>query len=171
MSNKKIKYVDESYRSPMFPCQKVTSKIYDATGAMTEGNPTIDTLYRTPGQALDDMNDDFDTNFNARFFGSSGLDGNGLDSNDESKCKTACLGKSRYIHAPSRPLPNMAHGGFGTPGEFSTLRYGESSRQKNDSISDNEINRTHFTYRDYNSWRSFPQPVNSRANNKKTLNC
>lgn len=158
---RKIKYSDESYRQPIYPCQKVTNKIYFADGTSGVGTPSIATQYRTPDQTISEFDDEFDIDFDAKFFGNT--------VSRKTEEKDTCCGKSRYIHAPYNAIPNMSSGGFGDIKDFSALRFGESTRRHNSTIADVELNRSHFTYRDYSAWKSFPQPENTRLSNKKTL--
>lgn len=109
--------------------------------------------------------DDFDDEFSNKFFGDSLS--RGTSSTDK------CCNKSKYIYAPYEPTPNLGHGGYGeNMDRFAQNKYGESTRNKHESISDQELDRTHFTYRNYQdgNWGSFPDPENTRLTNKKTLN-
>ena len=108
--------------------------------------------------------DEFDDAFSNKFFGDSVS--RGTSSTDK------CCNKSKYIHAPFEPAPNLGHGGYGPDMDrFAQNKFGISTRGKQKSISDEEIDRTHFTFRDYQSgtWGTFPEPENTRLTNKKTL--
>jgi hypothetical protein len=112
-----------------------------------------------------DDDDEFDDEFSNRFFGDSVSRG----TSDTNKC----CNKQKYIHAPYEPAPNLGHGGYGPDMDrFAQNKFGISTRSKNKSISDSEMDRTHFTFRNYQdgTWGTFPEPENTRLTNKKTLN-
>ena len=77
--------------------------------------------------------------------------------------------KSRFInHGSYIPGGSMEHGGFGTLDNFSRLKYGDATRNTHSTIMDTEVDRFHYTFRNYQHehYGSNPDPENSRRHNK-----
>jgi len=74
------------------------------------------------------------------------------------------LDHSEYIRSGS-----MSNSGFGNLNDLSKIKYGESTRDIQGSIRDSEVDRFHFTYRNYQHevYGSNPLPGDTRYLNKK----
>jgi hypothetical protein len=74
------------------------------------------------------------------------------------------LDHSDYIRSGS-----MSNSGFGNLNNLSKIKYGESTRDIQGSIRDSEVDRFHFTYRNYQHevYGSNPLPGDTRYLNKK----
>ena len=74
------------------------------------------------------------------------------------------LDHSEYIRSGS-----MSNSGFGNLNDLSRIKYGDSTRDIQGSIRDSEIDRFHFTYRNYQHevYGSNPLPGDTRYLNKK----
>lgn len=175
--NMKVKYLtDDDSRIPLHRhiCDfKQSDTMYNADGSKSKRSNTSkeertriqESEFTKNAKPLVIDDDEFDDDFNKQFFGDTVS--RGTSSTDK------CCNKSRYIHAPYEPTPNFSHGGYGTDlDRFAQNKYGVNTRDKHESLSDVEIDRFHFTYRDYQKgdWGTFPLPENTRLTNKKTLN-
>lgn len=74
------------------------------------------------------------------------------------------LDHSDYIRSGS-----MSNSGFGNLNDLSIIKYGDSTRDIQGSIRDSEVDRFHFTYRNYQHevYGSNPLPGDTRYLNKK----
>jgi len=74
------------------------------------------------------------------------------------------LDHSEYVRSGS-----MTNSGFGNINNFSTIKYGESTRDINGASRNKEIDRFHFTFRDYQNpiYGSNSYPQDTRYLNKK----
>jgi len=170
----KIKYfTDDNSRIPLHRDsrgQSQTNIIYNADGSKTTTTTKSkqhleqsEFTKNTFPKLIED--DEFDEYFNSTFFGNN-------VSNGTSK-KDKCCSKSKYIHAPYEPTPNLSSGGYGENLDlFAENKFGQNTRDNNESISGDNIDRFHFTFRNYQNSNigSFPDPENTRLTNKKTLN-
>ena len=63
----------------------------------------------------------------------------------------------------------MSNNGFGDLNNLSKIKYGESTRDIQGTIRDSEVDRFHFTYRNYQHeiYGANPYPQDTRYLNKK----
>jgi hypothetical protein len=83
-------------------------------------------------------------------------------------CKTH--DRRRNLDYSNYILPgSMTNSGFGNLNDLSKIKYGESTRDIQGSIRDSEVDRFHFTYRNYQHevYGSNPLPGDTRYLNKK----
>lgn len=128
-----------------------------------------------------------ESNFDSKYFPSSLLEANvnkigvqfdyGTKINIENEFKSKDGRKSTLIHDRRRNLDHseyirsgsMTNSGFGNLNDLSRIKYGESTRDIQGSLRDVEIDRFHFTYRNYQHevYGSNPLPGDTRYLNKK----
>ena len=128
-----------------------------------------------------------ESNFDSKYFPSSLLEANvnkigvqfdyGTKINIENEFKSKDGRKSTLIHDRRRNLDHseyirsgsMTNSGFGNLNDLSRIKYGESTRDIQGTIRDSEIDRFHFTYRNYQHevYGSNPLPGDTRYLNKK----
>ena len=128
-----------------------------------------------------------ESNFDSKYFPSSLLEANvnkigvqfdyGTKINIENEFKSKDGRKSTLIHDRRRNLDHseyirsgsMTNSGFGNLNDLSRIKYGESTRDIQGTIRDSEVDRFHFTYRNYQHevYGSNPLPGDTRYLNKK----
>lgn len=128
-----------------------------------------------------------ESNFDSKYFPSSLLEANvnkigvqfdyGTKINIENEFKSKDGRKSTLIHDRRRNLDHseyirsgsMTNSGFGNLNDLSRIKYGESTRDIQGSLRDVEIDRFHFTYRNFQHevYGSNPYPKDTRYLNKK----
>jgi hypothetical protein len=175
--------------------QNESKIMYGTDGRMTKKNISMMTEYTKNSKGfLDD--DEMDDTFNTSFFpGLSTLatpyeeslfNAEEIVEDEEtakghsklgkvekdSKCnrELGCSEKSRYIDQSSYIYNgSMETGGFSKDlDRFSSLKQGQSTRNTHDTITDKEIDRFHFTFRNYQHPHtgSNPLPKDTRHQNK-----
>ena len=128
-----------------------------------------------------------ESNFDSKYFPSSLLEANvnkigvqfdyGTKINIENEFKSKDGRKSTLIHDRRRNLDHseyirsgsMTNSGFGNLNDLSRIKYGESTRDIQGTIRDSEVDRFHFTYRNYQHevYGANPYPQDTRYLNKK----
>jgi len=170
--------------------------MYGADGNMHDQKISTNTQY-TKNSKGSITNDEFDDGFDSMYFPgftisdtvdkqmSSDIyrrDGKtkeqDVDCNSESNISSkfrqdnGCISsneKSRYInHGDYMPGGSMESGGFGDLDNFSKLKYGEATRNNHTTVMNDEIDRFHYTFRNYQHehYGSNPFPEDSRRQNK-----
>ena len=198
--NSKMKFVsNDEYNAPLFRniCDfQNTSLTYGADGRLRNEKIEMNTQYTksSKGFVIDDEMDDA---FSNKYF--SNLSGNRNaqkcvfteeeqmeDKKDATKHKKvskmekdprynrdySCSEKSRFIdHSSYIPGGSMETGGFGDINNFSKPKYGVSTRNNRETISDTAIDRFHYTFRNYQTPHvgSNPLPEDTRHRNKQYL--
>lgn len=160
--NKKIKYIDDSYHIPIRRenCRPSTT-MYDAAGRYSDGHIDGTTQYNTKTERTRMIQDDaFNDDFSQKYFGSINPPSVKIEG-----------GRSKYINTWREPNGSLSSGGFGPDlKRFSELKIGINTRDDKTTISDMEIDRTHYSYRKYNIYPSMPEPISTRSMNKKKMN-
>jgi hypothetical protein len=188
-SNTKVKYFVDT-RTFNQPSTFVNNQLLD--------NININTSYtRNKDQTnniLSDSCNKLQSNFDSKYFPSSLLEinvnknglqfdyANKINIDNEFKfqstkdCKSTSSNNCR-IHDRRRNLDHseyirsgsMSNSGFGNLNDLSRIKYGDSTRDIQGSIRDSEIDRFHFTYRNYQHevYGSNPLPGDTRYLNKK----
>jgi hypothetical protein len=128
-----------------------------------------------------------ESNFDSKYFPSSLLEANvnkigvqfdyGTKINIANEFKSKDGRKSTLIHDRRRNLDHseyirsgsMTNSGFGNLNDLSRIKYGESTRDIQGTIRDSEVDRFHFTYRNYQHevYGANPYPQDTRYLNKK----
>lgn len=146
---------------------------------------------------LSNSSNKLESNFDSRYFPSSLLEANvnkigvqfdygnktgvqfdyGNKINIENEFKSKDGRKSTLIHDRRRNLDHseyirsgsMVNSGFGNLNDLSRIKYGESTRDIQGTIRDSEVDRFHFTYRNYQHevYGANPYPQDTRYLNKK----
>jgi hypothetical protein len=194
--NAKMKFVsNDRYEAPLFRniCDfQHNDLMYGADGRLRNEKTSMTTQYtkNSKGYIDDDIMDD---KFDRQFFpGFSTLDTKKkcmfneeemLEDEHQSLKSTRmgkqeknprynCSEKSRYIdHSSYVPGGSMETGGFGNIDNFSRPKYGVSTRNTRETISDKEIDRFHYTFRNYQHPHtgSNPLPEDTRHRNKQFI--
>lgn len=163
----KIKYMSrDSFQVPLFrnicDFQQNSDSMYTANGGRVKGKVEQSAEYTKGDKTPHDLDDEFDSQLNGMF-------GDSISSGiQDEKCKP---GKSKFINVNRTPIGTFSRGGFGKDlDRFSELKTGINTRRE--TISDQEMDRFHFTYRKYQDahWGSFPESISSRLGNKKVIN-
>ena len=192
-SKSKMKFVtNDSYTAPLFRniCDfQHTGNMYSADGSFSQKKLDMNTEYtKNSKKNLDEgLVSDVDNDFDSQYFPgftTVHTQGNGCimegeeDEVDEEKYNKTqksnrglkCSEKRRYInHGDYVPGASMQVGGFGNLDNFATQKFGVATRNDHATVSDMEIDRFHFTYRNYQHEHlgSNPLPEDTRHHNKQ----
>lgn len=184
----KMKFItNDTYNVPLFRniCDyQHNGKLYSVSGEMSDKKVNMSTQYtKNSKKTLDETDDAFDDEFDSQYFPgfSTKTDNTTKDeemSINDKQYRTACNSgrgiryseKSRYIdHGSYVPGASMQVGGFGNLDNFSSHKFGTATRNDHETISDKEIDRFHYTYRNYQHEHlgSNPFPEDTRHYNKE----
>jgi hypothetical protein len=90
-------------------------------------------------------------------------------SNDERTFRLVHDRRKNLDHSNYIPSGSRINVGFNNVNDFSKIKYGESTRDINGPVRDKELDRFHYTYRNYQHelYGSNPFPKDTRSLNKK----
>lgn len=167
-SKSKLKYVtNDTYHAPLFRniCEinSNSDNMYTTTGERIKHRMGQHSEFSKSNKGQIDVDDEFDEGLNNMYGDTMSQ---GIENTEMIES-----GRSKYINSSRKPLGSFNRGGFGKDlDRFAEIKAGKYSR-KDDSISNTEMNRFHFTYRKYQDahWGSFPEPVSTRIANKKVI--